>query len=204
MINYSDLNQMQLDVLREISNIGAGNAATALSTLLGKKVDMLVPHASLAHFAQVPELIGGAEKEVAGGYLLVDEEMPMGILFLVPKEQMSFFFKILLGTELHPKSMLDDMQQSAFAEIVNILSGAYLNAISMFTQRTYSQSVPALCVDMAGAILGEVLMMIGEVSDYALIIENTFIADEDQLNGYFFLLPQPETLQKLFEALGVF
>jgi chemotaxis protein CheC len=100
--------------------------------------------------------------------------------------------------------MLDDMQQSAFAEIVNILSGAYLNALSMFTQKTYSQSVPALCVDMAGAILGEVLMMIGEVSDYALIIENTFIAEEDQLNGYFFLLPQPETLAKLFEALGVF
>jgi chemotaxis protein CheC len=203
MIDYSEITQMQMDVLREISNIGAGNAATALSTMLSKKVDMLVPNAYIAPFAQVPELTGGAEKEVAGGYLVVGDEMPMGILFLVAKEQMSFFFKILLGSELDPKSMLDEMQQSAFAEIVNILSGSYLNALSMFTQMTHAQSVPALCVDMAGAILGEVLMVIGEVSDYALVIENTFIANEDQLNGYFFLLPQPETLEKLFSVLGV-
>jgi chemotaxis protein CheC len=203
MIDYSDITQMQMDVLREISNIGAGNAATALSTMLSKKVDMLVPNAYIAPFAQVPELVGGAEKEVAGGYLMVSEEMPMGILFLVAKEQMSFFLKMLLGSDMHPKYMLDEMQQSAFAEIVNILSGSYLSALSMFTQMTYNQSVPALCVDMAGAILGEVMMVIGEVSDYALVIENTFVTNEDALNGYFFLLPQPETLEKLFHVLGV-
>ena len=204
MISYEDLNQAHLDVLREISNIGAGNAATALSVILNKRIDMLVPSAYIASFAKIAEITGGPEKEVAGGYLMVsDESIPMGILFLVPKEQMSFFFKILLGAELDPNSMLDDMQKSAFSEIVNILSGAYLNALSMFTQRTYNQSVPALCVDMAGAILGEVLMMIGEVSDYALVIENTFVADEDQLNGYFLLLPQPETLENLFTTLGV-
>lgn len=209
MKDYLDLNEMQLDALKEISNIGAGNAATSLSVMLGRKIGLSVPKATLAPFSKIVEVIGGAEKEVAGGYLFVNGGTPMGILFLLPREQIYYFLDLLFGTmttqTVNPQqnSDLTEMQESALKEIVNILAGSYLNSLGAFTQRVFVPSVPALTVDMAGAILGAVLQNIGNVSDYALIIENMFYEEEKQINGYFFFLPEPQTLEILLNALGV-
>lgn len=209
MKDYLDLNEMQLDALKEISNIGAGNAATSLSVLLGRKIGLSVPKANLAPFSEIIEIIGGAEKEVAGGYLFVNGDTPMGILFLLPCEQISHFLNLLFGTmttqigNLQQNFELDEIQESALKEIVNILASSYLNSLGAFTQRVFVPSVPALTIDMAGAILGAVLQNIGSVSDYALIIENMFFEEEKQINGYFFLLPEPQTLEILLNALGV-
>lgn len=209
MKDYLDLNEMQLDALKEISNIGAGNAATSLSVMLGRKIGLSVPKATLAPFSKIVEVIGGAEKEVAGGYLFVNGGTPMGILFLLPRDQIYYFLDLLFGTmttqTVNPQqnSELTEMQESALKEIVNILAGSYLNSLGAFTQRVFVPSVPALTVDMAGAILGAVLQNIGNVSDYALIIENMFYEEEKQINGYFFLLPEPQTLEILLNALGV-
>ncbi|MGI6587762.1 MAG: chemotaxis protein CheC [Peptococcia bacterium] len=210
MKGYFDLNEMQLDALKEVSNIGAGNAATSLSMMLGRKIDVSVPKVNLAPFAEIVEIIGGAEKEVAGGYLFVNGNTPMGILFILPLEQVSRFLDLLFGSMLKNPTvntqqdfMLNEMQESALIEIVNILAGSYLNALGIFTQRVFVPSVPALAIDMVGAILGEVLQSVGNVSDYALIIENMFCEEEKQINGYFFLLPEPQTLEILLNALGV-
>jgi chemotaxis protein CheC len=210
MKGYFDLNEIQLDALKEVSNIGAGNAATSLSMMLGRKIGVSVPKVNLAPFAEIVEIIGGAEKEVAGGYLFVNGNTPMGILFLLPLEQVSLFLDLLFGTMLEAQAIntqqefvLNEMQESALIEIVNILAGSYLNALGIFTQRVFVPSVPALAIDMVGAILGEVLQSIGNVSDYALIIENMFCEEKKQINGYIFLLPEPQTLEILLNALGV-
>jgi chemotaxis protein CheC len=202
MKDYSELNTLQVDALKEISNIGAGNAATSLSVMLKRKIDMSVPRAKIAPFAEVVEVVGGADKEVVGGYLHVSGEMPMGILFLLHKEQIMFFMDMLFSQEGDSQEW-NDMYESAFKEIVNILSGSYLNAIAMFTKAVLNPSVPEIAIDMAGAILGEVLQQIGEVSDYALIIENIFIEEEREITGHFFFLPEPETLEVLMKSLGV-
>ncbi|MDD2211454.1 MAG: chemotaxis protein CheC [Clostridia bacterium] len=209
MKDYLDLNEMQLDALKEISNIGAGNAATSLSIMLGRKIGLSVPKATLAPFAQIVEVVGGAEKEVAGGYLSVDGDTPMGILFLLSRDQVPSFLDLLFGAMITPivnsqeDFMLNEIQESALKEIVNILAGSYLNALGVFTQHVFIPSVPALAIDMAGAILGEVLQSIGNVSDYALIIENMFCEEKKQISAYFFFLPEPQTLKILLNALGV-
>jgi chemotaxis protein CheC len=201
--NYSELTAFQLDALKEISNIGAGNAATSLSQMVGRKIDMAVPQANIAPFNEITEIVGGAELEVAGGYLRVNGQMPMGILFLMPNCQVLSFLNLLFGGLVEECLAWNEMQQSAYKEIVNILAGSYLNALGAFTNIKYEPSVPALAVDMAAAILGEVLQQIGEVSDYALVIENVFIEKEKQLKGHFFLLPEPQSLELLLSSLGV-
>lgn len=203
MRDYSELNPLQLDAIKEISNIGAGNAATSLSTLIGRKIEMTVPNAKIAPFPQIVDFVGGADTEVAGGYLRVEGEMPMGILFLIHESQVFYLLDMLLRQPSGSNSQWGEMQQSAFKEIVNILAGSYLNALAAFTNKVYSPSVPALAVDMAGAILGEVLQEIGEISDYAMVVENIFIEEERQIRGHFFLLPQPETMENLLVSLGV-
>ncbi len=203
MKDFYELNELQLDALKEISNIGAGNAATSLSQMLGRKINMSVPNANIAPFPNIVDFVGGAEIEVAGGYLRVDGEMPMGILFMIPKEQVFYFLDLLFGNPIGTCTNWDEMKQSAFKEIVNILAGSYLNALSVFTNQVYSPSVPAQANDMAGAILGEVLQQIGEVSDHALVVENIFIEQERQIKGHFFLLPEPKTMELLLKYLGV-
>lgn len=204
MKDYTELTALQIDALKEISNIGAGNAATSLSQMLGREIGMTVPQAKIAPFSEIMETIGGAEAEVAGGYLRVDgDNMPMSILFIVPKEQVFYFLDMLFGNPEGTSRLWDDMLQSAFKEIVNILAGSYLNALAMITSQTFTPSVPAMAIDMAGAILGEVLQTVGEVSDYALVVENVFVEKERQIRGHFFLLPEPNTLEELLDSLGV-
>lgn len=209
MKNYLNLNELQLDALKEISNIGVGNAATSLSMLIGREVKLTVPKATLAPFSKIVEIIGGAEKEVAGGYLYVNGDIPLGILFFIPREQIPRLLDLLYGETMikvdnnNHGDLLNEIQVSALKEIVNILAGSYLNSLGIVTNQVFVPSVPALSVDMAGAILGQVLQSIGNVSDYALIIENVFSAEGEQINGYFFLIPEPETLDSLLKSIGV-
>jgi chemotaxis protein CheC len=209
MKDYLDLNELQLDALKEISNIGVGNAATSLSILIGRNIQLEVPKATLAPFSKIVEIIGGAEKEVAGGYLYVNGDIPLGILFFIPREQIPDLLDLLFG-KMSSKAehntqgeLLNEMQEAALKEIVNILAGSYLNSLGIFTNQVFVPSVPALSVDMAGAIIGQVLQSIGNASDYALIIENVFKAEGEQINGYFFLIPEPETLDLLLKSIGV-
>ncbi len=202
-MKFEDLNPMQIDALKEIGNIGAGNAATALSTLLNKRIDMSVPEIGIMPFNEVVEIMGGADSLVAGGYLEVKGDAPMSILFAVPEQSVSLFMKILLGREVHGIDDFDDMTASVIKEVTNILAGSYLNSLGMFTNLLFEATVPALAYDMSGAIIGNVLQLYGEVSDYSFVIESVFLEEEVEVKGHFFLLPEPESLQIILERLGV-
>ena len=202
-MKFEDLNSIQLDALKEIGNIGAGNAATALSMLLNKRIDMAVPKIDVLPFKEVVEIMGGPESLVAGGYLEVKGDAPMSILFVIPEKSVALFMKILLGKEIKSFDDIDEMCQSAIKEVTNILAGAYLNSLAMFTDFVFEASVPALAYDMSGAIIGNVLQLYGEVSDYAFVIESVLLEEEMEVKGHFFLLPEPESLNKILERLGV-
>uniref|UniRef100_UPI0018C612A7 chemotaxis protein CheC n=1 Tax=Pectinatus sottacetonis TaxID=1002795 RepID=UPI0018C612A7 len=201
--NMLNLSAMQLDAIREIGNVGAGNSATALSQLINKKIDMDVPSVSVVPLADVPELVGGPDTMVAGIFLRVYGKAPGSVLFLMPKESAFYLVEHLLGEPKNSDGELDEMDQSALMEIGNILAGAYLNALSYYTKLTLLPSIPAMAVDMAGAILNVVIVQLGQMGDHALVIETQFLSEDDGINGHFFLIPDSGSLQTILNAVGV-
>lgn len=201
MFDEFDLSPAQLDALREIGNIGAGNAATALSQVLNQKIDMNVPRVSLIPIDQVPDLVGGPEALIVAVFLRVYGKAPGNILFLMPKKSAFFMVDKLMGRPLGHTLSLDDFDQSALKEVGNILTGSYLNAFFHFTNIAMLPSIPALALDMAGAILNIVLVQLGQMGDHAMVIETKFLADDDSVNGHFFLVPDPGSLGTLVIAI---
>ena len=130
------LSEMQLDALKEIGNVGAGNAATALSQIINRKIDMTVPQVAILPLGEVPEVVGGPDVMVAGVYLRVYGPAPGSILFLLPRDSAYYLVDILMNRSNRTDQHLDEMDQSALLEIGNILAGAYLNALSYFTKFT--------------------------------------------------------------------
>ena len=153
MTDEYDLTPNQLDALREIGNVGAGNSATALSQIINKRIDMNVPKVALVPIETVPDLVGGPDTIVVGVFLRVYGKAPGNILFLLPQKSAFYLVDTLMGREHGTTKKLDFMDESALMEIGNILSGAYLNAFFNFTHISMLPSIPALAMDMAGAIL---------------------------------------------------
>ncbi|MBB5336554.1 chemotaxis protein CheC [Pectinatus brassicae] len=201
--NMLNLSAMQLDAIREIGNVGAGNSATALSQLINKKIDMDVPSVSVVPLADVPDLVGGPDTMVVGIFLRVYGKAPGSVLFLMPKESAFYLVEHLLGDQKADNGELNEMDQSALMEIGNILAGAYLNSLSYYTKLTLLPSIPAMAVDMAGAILNVVIVQLGQMGDHALVIETQFLSEDDGINGHFFLIPDSGSLQTILNAVGV-
>lgn len=198
-----NLSSMQLDALKEIGNVGAGNSATALSQLINRKIDMTVPQIAIMPLGDVPDVVGGPDVMVAGVYLRVFGPAPSSILFLLPRDSAFYLVDMLMGREQGYTTSLDSMDESALMEIGNILAGAYLNALSHFTKLTLLPSIPALAMDMAGAILSVILIQLGEMGDHALVIETEFTTENDGVKGHFFLIPDPGSLSTILAAIGV-
>ncbi len=203
-----DIDEFQLDVLREISNIGAGNAATSLSKLLGVPVDMNVSRVMPLHFHEILEYVGGAENIVATVFLRIQGDISGNMFFVIETETAKKMIRGMLGTIKDDE--FSEMGFSVLQEIGNILSGSYLTALSDFTGLDLQPSVPSLAIDMAGALLGEGLMELGRSGDYAILIDAAIkirnTVEESVVEnggGHFFLLPDPESFEKLFVSLGV-
>ncbi len=198
-----ELSPVQLDALREIGNVGAGNSATALSQIINHRIDMNVPQVSIVPITDVPDLVGGPDVMVAGVFLRVYGAAPSNILFLLPQESAFYLVDMILGKPHGETKTLDFMDESALMEIGNILAGAYLNALFNLTKLSLLPSIPALAMDMAGAILSVVLIQLGQMGDHALVIETEFQADDDGIKGHFFLVPDPGSLDTILTAVGV-
>ncbi|MBR6014045.1 MAG: chemotaxis protein CheC [Selenomonadaceae bacterium] len=198
-----DLTPIQLDALREIGNVGAGNSATALSQIINKRIDMNVPKVALVPIESVPDLVGGPDTIVVGVFLRIYGKAPGNVLFLLPQKSAFYLVDTLMGREHGTTQSLDFMDESALMEIGNILSGAYLNAFFSFTHISMLPSIPALAMDMAGAILNIILVQLGQMGDQAMVIETEFLAEDDGISGHFFLVPDPGSLGILIKAVGV-
>lgn len=202
------LSLVQMDVLQEIGNIGAGNAATAMSKLVNKKIDMYVPSVKVIAFDDVMEMIGGPENLIIAIMIRIHGNAPGTVFFIltVPEaenlvRQITSESKFVIFGDKPPS----ELAVSALQEVGNILAGSYLSALSDFTGINMQPSVPSLSIDMAGAIITEGLLELSQVMDYAIIIDTTIneVDSSNGVNGKFFLLPDPQSFDQIFKALGI-
>ena len=200
-ISFQKVTAEYYDVLKELGNIGAGNATTALAQMLQCKVDMQVPQVRLLNFSEVGEVMGGEEQIVAGIYLAVEGDITGSIMFILEQNAGKALVSKLMGT---PPSdgEFNEIEISAMKEIGNIITGAYLNSLSQLTNLKMLPSVPDLNIDMLNAILSVPAIEFGIMGDQILLIQTRFTDDVD-LNGYFILLPDLESYSKILSALGL-
>ena len=195
--NNESMDDIEFDVLTEIGNIGAGNATTALSQLINARIDMRVPKVELLTFAELAEVIGGAETLVAGILLSLEGDIQGSMLFI------RLLVQQLMGCKDDSTEQFTEMETSALQEIGNIISGAYLSAISSLTNMLITASVPSLAFDMAGAILSVPAIEFGKLGDKALLIESQFKDMDVDISGYFILIPTLDSYSKILKSLGL-
>ncbi len=196
------LSYRQIDALREVGNIGAGNAAIALSQMVNKKVDLSVPRANILPLASVPDLVGGPEIPVAGVYLKIIGECSGSILMLLERESAWSLAGLMVKNDLEGE---DDVtvKRSALQETGSILSGAYLNALGQLTNLFFKPTVPGFAMDMAGAIIDHVLVDLEASEDYVMVVETDFQISGIKIQGHLVLFPDIGTLAIILERLGV-
>ena len=200
-LNFAEMSQEYFDILREIGNIGAGNATTALAQMLQCKVDMSVPKVGLLEFKEVGAAMGGEEQIMAGIYLGVEGDITGSIMFLLEKNSARFLVSKLMGMEMEGEEF-SEMEFSALKEVGNIITGAYLNSLSSLTNLKIYPTIPDVAVDMAGAIMRVPAIQFGAIGDRMLLIQTQFF-DEVAIDGYFILIPDMESYSKILSALGM-
>lgn len=202
-MSLEQVSETYMDVLKEIGNIGAGNAMTALSQMLQCKVDMKVPQVKLLEFNEVGALMGGEEQVMLGIYLAVEGDITGSIMFLVEKGSAKHLVsKVMMGYGVSEGDEFNEMEMSAMKEVSNIITGAYLNSLSTLTNLKIYPSPPDLTMDMAGAILSVPAIEFGTIGDKLLLIQSQFY-DEVEIDGYFILIPDLESYGKILSSLGI-
>lgn len=203
-IDLNQIDNMQYDVLREIGNIGAGNATTALSQMINSKVDMKVPNVQLLEFKELSDIVGGAENIVVGILFTLEGSIDGMMMFMMDMPAARHLVHLLMGNSDEDSSKeFTDMEKSALNEIGNIIAGAYLSSLSTLTNMVITSSVPYMAIDMSGAILSVPAIEFGKIGDKALLIETEFGDEIRAVNGYFILIPTIESYEAILSSLGL-
>lgn len=204
--DFKQLNEFYLDILKETGNIGAGNAATALAELIRKKITMDVPSVKIIEFNKVNELMGSAEKLVAGVLIKILGDLPGYILFIMEYRTALILIDSILTVNRTSNTDFGeqkDIETSAIIEVGNIVAGSYLSALASLTGLKVKTSVPSIAIDMAGAILSVPAIEFGKVCDVVLYIETKFSEGTANIKGHFILVPALDSFDILMKALGV-
>jgi len=199
----ANLTESQLDALKEISHIGMGHAATALSQLLGHPLALTVPQVSILPLADIPRHIGGEEELMAGLYLKIRGDAKGNILILLPRQSVLSIIHMLTGKKATSTMILTEEERSVLKELANILASSYLTALSNLLGVLLIPSIPGLAFDMAGAVVDYLLIELGEVGGVVMIIETRFENRESKISGRLFLLPDPESMPVLLRLLPI-
>jgi len=196
------LTDMQLDAVREVGNIGAGHAATALSQLIEKKIMITVPKVLCMPLNKVVDLVGGAQSLIAGVTMHVLGDISAKIVLILPRKSALQMAGLLTRQETEERQILTMLEHSAIKEAGNILAGAYLNALTEFLGLLLLQSVPQLIFDMAEAVISE-LSKGFPINTEVICIETEFMESNRVINGYFFLMPDKVSLDVILRATQV-
>lgn len=202
-IDLNNIDSIQYDILKEIGNIGAGNATTALSQLINARIDMNVPKVELLEFPELPDIIGGAENLVVGILLNLKGQIDGMMMFILECTSAHRLVKCLLGKSIDSFDDFSEMDLSALKEIGNIITGAYLSSLAALTGLNMTSSIPYMSIDMAGAILSVPAIEFGMLGDKALLIQSQFGKDAEEVNGYFILIPTLDSYNRIIESLGM-
>lgn len=204
-IDLENIDSVQFDVLKELGNIGAGNATTALAKLINAKIDMKVPKVELLGFSDIAKVMGSEETVMVGILLMLEGDVNGMMMFLLEVESARNLVGKLMGIQTSADDVgkeFDSIQLSALNEIGNIITGAYLSALSDLTRLKIISSVPSLQIDMAAAILSIPAIEFSKIGDKVLLIETRF-DDETAIDGYFVLIPELESYDVILNSLGV-
>ena len=204
MEDLRSLKALQLDALREVANIGAGHAATALSQMIGETIMISVPTISVSRLEDVPPQLSSPDEPVAAVLMHMLGDLTGRTLLVFPRRTAMRLAELLLRRR-GPEDEFSDMQQSAIKEAGNILSSAYMNALSDFMGMMLIPSPPSLAVDMSDAILTTTYLQFGGDKDYVFCVESDFVLNEseEKLRGFFLLLPDTASLGAMLKAVRV-
>lgn len=195
------IDSMRLDVLKELANIGIGNAVSSLSQLLsGEKIDMDVPMATLVPLQEVPETIAAEETAMVGIYLKADGDAHLTILFLLSVDSASNLISSLVPGSA---GEFDEMGISVLMEVGNILTASYLNAISMMTNLQLLPTPPEVAVDMAGAIFSTVLAESSVIEDDIVLLKTSLNTSQTEIEGSILIVPDASSTEKILKILGI-
>ncbi len=202
MTDIFKLNDLQLDALKEFGSIGSGNAATVLSQLLCRRVEMTIPEIEIVRVEEVAKVMGDEEKLVAGVYFRIYGNATGSILFTFPREDALSLVNLLLPENKEERTIFTPLGESALKEAGNIIAGAYITALSGLLGKTLILSVPQLAIDMLGSIIDFIQIEISAVADYVLVMQIEFKEERGSVRGHFFILPNQEFLNMMLNAIG--
>ena len=203
MKNYQDLNGMELDTIREIGSIGTGNAATALSDMLGCEVRIDMPEVRIMGYNEAIDWIGGPEVITAGVLVHMSGELNGIMLSVQQLEFVNLILERMMERTVFNYEELNELDHSALVEVGNIMISTFINALSSLADITTKLTVPAFAVDMQGAILAVPMAEFGGKSDYIMTIGANFICHEKVGPCRLLLSPDIRSLNFLLKKLGV-
>ena len=205
MVDIQTLTGIQLDALREVANIGAGHAATALSQMTSATIMITVPTINIMRLEDLPPQLGEDEEPVAAVLMSMLGDLTGRTLLVFPKRTVLRLSEMMLRRPVGSSSALGELECSAIKEAGNILSGAYMNALSDFMGMMLLPSPPTLAIDMSAAVLTSAYLQFGVDFDYVFCVESEFIMQDsnERLRGFFLLLPDPASLQAILRAVHV-
>ena len=201
-INVEEISSQYFDVLKEIGNIGAGNATTAIANMLNLRINMHVPKVELLPVEKIGSSMGAEDEIIVGILLGVEHDIEGSMMFLMDKQSARNLVNRLMMKPADYDAEFDEMDLSAIKEIGNIIAGSYLSALSGLTNMVIMPTVPYVAIDMAAAILSVPAIQFGMTGDNALMIKTEF-GDDFAINGYFILMPEEDSYDKILAALGI-
>lgn len=203
MEDIRTLKANQLDALREVANIGAGHAATALSKMVGSTIMISVPRITVAQLENIPPIVSASNEPVAAVVLNMLGDLNGRTLLVFPETVAVRISELMLRRPVHSSTALGDIEQSALKEAGNILSGAYMNALSDFMGMVLLPSPPSLTVDRSTIVLTKAYLKFGSEKDYVFCVESEFYLKgvDEGLRGFFILLPDTASLNAILRAI---
>jgi chemotaxis protein CheC len=205
------MNKMHLDAIREIGNIGAGNAATALSQLLGCPVEIDIPKAELVSIYELDSYYGDPGSSYTAVFASSDNENPFNFMLLIEETEVVKLVSLLVskqfGMRMDAASMPQEMIDSALGEIGNIILGSFLNSVNGLLGITSGITTPSVTHDMLASILSVVSAMFGQYGDIALVTKSNLNVEteggSDSFDANILLASEPQALEMLLQKLGV-
>ena len=195
---------LRIDALKELGNIGSAHAITGLSELLSKRIDVSITNVDIIPLQIIYTLFNGPESMVSVVYLEGYSDDFRGMMFLIfPHPEAHKMVELATGEEISEVFISDEMSLSTLKEIGNIMCGCYLNTLATFLGRRIMHSVPQLSMDMLGAVMDSVLVDLSRESDYAIVLETAFSFTQDKCNGFLFFVPTSDSIDTIFDAIGV-
>ncbi|HEY0350483.1 MAG TPA: chemotaxis protein CheC [Gemmatimonadales bacterium] len=203
MEDVRDLKESQLDAMREVANIGAGHAATALSGMTNRTIMITVPRVYVRPLEEACDFLGDANSVIAAVLMHMMGDLTGRAMVLFPERAAKTLCDFLFRRETGTTQSFGEMEQSSLKEAGNILASAYMNALSDFMGLMLVPSVPSLVIDLSGAVLTSAHLNFGHDRDYAFCVETSFRVEgsSDPLGGHFLLLPDLSSLRSIFDAI---